>query len=137
MVFVSGTVGAGHAARLANDPRFYRIEPRIDLGQELRGWATAAIDISDGLLADLGHVCHASGVGARLMLEGIPLASGVEPDTALTCGDDYELLFTAGERPDAKEPITAIGEIVEGEGITVLDRGSVRAIDKAEGYRHF
>ncbi|MDE0452784.1 MAG: thiamine-phosphate kinase [Gammaproteobacteria bacterium] len=137
MVFVSGTLGAGHAARLANDPRFYRIEPRIDLGQELRGWATAAIDISDGLLADLGHVCRASGVGARLTLEAMPVAEGIEPETAITCGDDYELLFTARERPDVDEPITAIGEVVEEEGITVLDLGRAVAIDKSEGYRHF
>ena len=136
-VFVSGTVGAGHAALSANDPSFYRVEPRIDLGQALRGKASATIDISDGLLADLGHICHASGVGARLTLEAIPVAEGVEPYTALTCGDDYELLFTAGERPDVAEPITAIGKVIEGEGITVLDRGGVVSIDKAEGYRHF
>lgn len=136
-VFVSGTVGAGRAALSANDPSFYHVEPRIDLGQALRGRATAAIDISDGLLADLGHICRASGVGARVTLEAIPVAEGVEPETALTCGDDYELLFTATERPDVEEPTTAIGEIVESKGITVLDRGSVRAIDKAEGYRHF
>lgn len=136
-VFVSGTLGAGHAALSANDPRFYRIEPRIALGQALRGKASAAIDISDGLLADLGHICRASRVGARLTMEAMPVAESVEPQTALTCGDDYELLFTASERPDVDEPITAIGEVVEGEGITVLERGSVRSIDRAEGYRHF
>ena len=137
MIFVSGTLGAGHAALQANDARFYRIEPRIHLGRALRGKASAAIDVSDGLLADLSHICRASGVGARLTLETIPLADGVEPETALTCGDDYELLFTATERPDVGEPITLIGEVVEGEGITVLDRGKVRSIGKAEGYRHF
>ena len=136
-VFVSGTLGAGHAALLANDPDFYRVEPRIALGQALRGMASAAIDISDGLLADLGHVCRASGVGARLTLEAMPVAPGVEPQTALTCGDDYELLFTARTRPDVEEPITAIGEVVEGESSTVLAGGSVVSIDKSEGYRHF
>ena len=136
-IFVSGILGTGHAALSANDSRFYRIEPRIDLGRALLGKASAAIDISDGLLADLGHICRASGVGARLALEAVPVALGVEPETALTCGDDYELLFSASERPEVDEPITAIGEVVEGGGVTVLDRGSVVSIDKAEGYRHF
>ena len=136
-VFVSGTLGVGHAALLANDLRFYRVEPRIDLGQALRRNASAAIDTSDGLLADLSHICRASGVGARLTLETMPVAEGVEPETALTCGDDYELLFTASEPPDVDEPITAIGEIVEGDGIAVLDRGRVLPMDKATGYQHF
>ncbi len=136
-IFVSGALGVGHAALSANDPRFYRIEPRIDLGQALRGQASAAIDISDGLLADLAHICSASGVGARLTLEALPLAAGVETETALACGDDYEILFTARDRPAVDESITAIGEVVEGEGVTLLDRGSVRSIDKAQGYRHF
>lgn len=136
-IFVSGTLGAGHAALLANDPRFYRIEPRIHLGQALRGKASAAIDVSDGLLADLAHVCRASGVGARLTLETIPLADGVEPETALTCGDDYELLFTGTDCSNVDEPVTAIGEVVKGAGVTVVDRGNVRSIDRAQGYRHF
>ena len=136
-IFVSGALGVGHAALSADDPRFYRIEPRIDLGQALRGKASAAIDISDGLLADLAHLCRASGVGARLTLEALPIGAGVEPETALTCGDDYELLLTARNRPDVDEPITAIGEAVEGEGVTVLDRGCVLSINKAQGYTHF
>lgn len=136
-VFVSGTVGAGHAALSANDPSFYRVEPRIGLGQALRGKASAAIDISDGLLADLGHVCRASGVGARLKLQTMPVAEGVEPETALTCGDDYELLFTARERPDVDKPITAIGEIVQGDRVVVLDGDSVLSMDKPKGYQHF
>ena len=136
-IFVSGVLGVGHAALSANDPRFYRIEPRIDLGQAVRGQASAAIDISDGLLADLAHICSASSVGARLKLEALPVAAGVEPETALACGDDYELLFTARDRPAVDEPITAIGVVVEGEGVTVVDRGNVRSLDKAQGYRHF
>ncbi len=136
-VFVSGTLGVGHAALRARDLRFYRVEPRIDLGQALRRKASAAIDISDGLLADLSHICRASGVGARLTLEAMPVAEGVEPQTALTCGDDYELLFTASELPDVDEPVTAIGEIVEGDGVALLDRGRVLPINKAKGYQHF
>ena len=136
-IFVSGALGVGYAARILDDPGFYRIEPQIDLGRALRGTATAAIDVSDGLLADLEHVCRASGVGARLTLEDVPVMPGVLPDTALTCGDDYELLFTASDRPDVDEPITAIGEICEGEGVRILDHGRVRLIDHAQGYRHF
>ena len=136
-VFVSGTLGAGHAALSANDPRFYRVKPRITLGQALRGTATAAIDVSDGLLSDLAHICRASEVGARVTLEAVPVATGVEAETALTCGDDYELLFTASEPPRVEEKISPIGKIVEGEGVSVLDRGNLRSIDQAQGYRHF
>ncbi|MGZ5084898.1 MAG: thiamine-phosphate kinase, partial [Usitatibacter sp.] len=83
--------------------RLYEPTPRVALGQALRGMATSAIDISDGLLADLGHICRLSGVGATVDLGSIPVseigARHFNDDKALAAivagGDDYELCFTA------------------------------------------
>ena len=138
-VFVSGRIGAGYAARLADAPAFYEVVPRLALGVALRGVASAAIDVSDGLLADLGHLCAASGVRGEVALEAVPIAAGVEPAAALTAGDDYELLFTAAEAPPAAaEPVTAIGRIVAGAGVAVLNHGKPWSPpDCAGGYRHF
>ena len=87
-------------------PRAYLIEryrlprPRLALGQALRGIASAAIDVSDGLVADLGHILEVSGVGAELHADALPLSPAARDlpgarDAALSGGDDYELLFTA------------------------------------------
>src|SRR5439155_298953 len=86
--------------------------PRVALGERLRGMATAAIDISDGLTGDLGHVLRASGVGAEVKLAAIPrgvamnrLLAGAERELALRCllagGDDYELCFTVPQSREA------------------------------------
>lgn len=80
-------------------------KPRVLAGQAIRDYASAAIDVSDGLLADLGHICQASNVGANLVLESIPLSKAMKEsllfdeaiDLALNGGDDYELLFTVSE----------------------------------------
>lgn len=138
-VFVSGEIGAGHAARLADAAAFYEVEPRLALGIALRGLASAAIDVSDGLLADLGHLCEASGVHGELALEAVPIAAGVSPATALTAGDDYELLFTASEIPrGAPVPINAIGRIMAGGGVAVLHKGEPWTPPGCvRGYRHF
>jgi len=129
----------------------YRLpRPRLALGKALRGLAHAAIDISDGLVADLGHICSASGVGAVVEAERLPvhpLARGIPGwrDCALTGGDDYELLFTAAAaRQTAIEalaaeldlPLTCIGRIVEGAGVRVVDANG-RELDLARtGWRH-
>jgi thiamine-monophosphate kinase len=135
--------------------RLNRPEPRIAAGIALRGFATAAIDISEGLAADLGHVLEASGVGARVTLAGLPLSAtyrelqarrdiGWEP--ALAGGDDYELCFTvpASREPELKKrstafgcPVTDIGEIVAGIGLClVAPDGSDYPLVRA-GYDHF
>jgi thiamine-monophosphate kinase len=84
--------------------RLQRPEPRVALGQNLIGLATAAIDISDGLAADLGHLCRASAIGADIEAESIPLSAAARAclgapayglDIVIGGGDDYELLFTA------------------------------------------
>ena len=84
--------------------RLQRPEPRVTLGQNLIGLATAAIDISDGLAADLSHLCLASAIGADIETECIPLSAAARAclgapaygmDLVIGGGDDYELLFTA------------------------------------------
>src|SRR5690606_16040244 len=96
--------GAGPgAADLVLRLRLDRPQPRVALGRALAGIATACVDVSDGVLADLAHVCAASGVGARLELDALPgrevlaahFDSGMVRVLQATGGDDYELCFTA------------------------------------------
>lgn len=134
--------------------RYQLPEPRVALGQALVGLASAAMDISDGLVQDLGHLCRASGVGATIYADQVPLSEAAAPlerrhalEAALTGGDDYELLFTA---PPEKEPalvavartsgvvITCIGNIRKGEDVRVLDADGSSAFNiKTAGYKHF
>ena len=138
-VYLSGALGVGYAARLAGDPRFYRVEPRLALGVSLRGIASAALDISDGFLSDLGHLCTASAVGAEVDLESVPVCPDVDKRTALSCGDDYELLFTASAPTPVAESVHPVGRIVVGEGVTVFDAGRPVALgpNHPAGFRHF
>lgn len=141
-VFVTGPVGDGQfglkavrgeldAPRLAE--RYWLPTPRFGAAEG----ATAAADISDGLIADLGHICHASGVGAVIDLEAVPLSPEVAALgagarlEALTGGDDYELVFTA--RESAAIPV---GRIVVGEGVTVLDAAGEPVPLARQGYTH-
>lgn len=135
--------------------RLNRPTPRAGIAPRLVGLATAAIDVSDGLLADLGHILAASGVGAELELEAIPLAvatrrlvdEGRLAATApLASGDDYELLFTA---PPAATPlletlaregscsITRIGEISADVGMRLRDAEGGTLPVQFTGYDHF
>jgi thiamine-monophosphate kinase len=130
----------------------HRPQPRVMLGLALRGLASAAIDISDGLLADLGHILAASQCAARLRIPGLPPA-GLARDCYLAGGDDYELLFTAPAAQDRKIaalanelglPLTRIGEIVAAMPET-LPPGALRLCDDTDaditpmhrGYDHF
>ena len=104
--------------------RFYQPTARTELGMQLQGIASSAIDISDGLLADAQHICDESDVGIRIDSQAIPLSAALEsvPDHdvaltwALTGGDDYELLFTvpADRQDQVPEGCTPIGEVTEG-----------------------
>ncbi len=134
--------------------RLYEPTPRVKLGQALRGLATSAIDISDGLLADLGHICKLSKVAATVELESIPVSSiaakhlgSKEGLTAVVAGgDDYELCFTAPQ--NAREsiaeltdmlgiPLTRIGKIVKGSGVTLLDEAGRTVSPDIRGYDNF
>jgi thiamine-monophosphate kinase len=148
-------VGLGNADSAALVARFQLPEPRTSLGPRLSGIASAMIDVSDGLVGDLGHICEASEVGATVTLDAVPMSPparklvAAEPALAIrlaTAGDDYELLFTAPPAADAAIgrliaelglPITAIGTIDEGSGVRLADAdGKAIAIEKA-GWQHF
>ncbi len=125
--------------------RYFLPTPRLELGQRLRGIATAAIDLSDGLLADLGQICSASGIGARLELAQLPLGAGVVVEGAFS-GDDYELCFTVpGSRTadvvalseELRMDLTLIGTTVEDEGITCVDAAGKPSAVEPHGFRHF
>lgn len=170
LVWVSGTIGdaylglavlRGAYSQLAPEHRAgligrFRIpEPRVELGPRLAGLAHAMIDVSDGLLADLGHICETSNVAARVEVEALPLSPAAKEvvdqrmDLRVSLaagGDDYELLFTApASATKAIEelssvlglPITMIGLIERGKGVRLVDsEGRVIPIDHA-GYHHF
>ena len=132
-------------------------EPRIALGLALRGVATAAIDVSDGLAGDLAHILERSGVGATVELSAIPrspalarLVVGPERAVALECllagGDDYELCFTAPPAAAARVaaiaastrlPLARIGAITEGPGLVVRDERGVPLSAVPRAYDHF
>ncbi|MGZ5101301.1 MAG: thiamine-phosphate kinase [Usitatibacter sp.] len=134
--------------------RLYEPSPRVQLGQALRGLATAAIDVSDGLLADLTHICRLSGVGATVELASVPVsaigAKHINSDAGRTAivagGDDYELCFTA--HPNSRDsiedltdvlgiPITRVGQIKRGKGVSLLGPdGKAMKVD-GRGYDHF
>ncbi|MGD8641168.1 MAG: thiamine-phosphate kinase [Gammaproteobacteria bacterium] len=144
-------VSASEQEHLLN--RLNRPVPRVSLGFALRGIASAAIDISDGLAADLEHILRASKVGATLHLEQIPVSSILQRQSSISAleaivlggGDDYELCFTV---PPAKVPqlnqikqqlnisVTEIGHIGEPQGLHLRHQGKEISIEKG-GYRHF
>ncbi|MCH8499318.1 MAG: thiamine-phosphate kinase [Marinobacter sp.] len=157
LICVSGPLGNAAAAlhwlsTPAPDARaeqllasYHHPVPRLALGQWLQGRATAAIDISDGLLADLAHICRASGVGASIDSATIPLTPALRAsvgDEALTLalygGDDYELCFTLPPglqealAREAPQVCTVIGKVSSGADI-LLDGQPVMP----HGYDHF
>jgi thiamine-monophosphate kinase len=157
-IWVSGAVGGAALALMHPEleeaaRRLHEPQPRVALGERLRGIASAAIDVSDGLAADLGHILGRSRVGARVSYDAIPKDvsfSGVnEPDTERRCvlsgGDDYELLFTAkkGRRTDIAAlsqelglALTRIGSIEAPTGLRIVD-GAGRPVPFEAGFDHF
>ena len=143
--------GSGRLASLR--PRLDRPTPRVELGLQLAGMAHAAIDISDGLIADLGHICQASRLAADVEVDRLPcspaLAASFEAERRrelqATGGDDYELCFTAApamrERIEALAtgvvPVTRVGRMVEGEGVRAVDGGGAPWQPRQSGYVHF
>ncbi len=154
--FVLGIAAENEARHTAMLVDRYRLPlPRTSVGIGLRGLATAAIDVSDGLAADLEHMCRASGRGAEIEAERIPLSPEARAAVAgkrgllidvLTGGDDYELLFSVppGRRREVgalagacSVPLTRIGRITDGAGVAVLDAAGSRIGLPRSGYRHF
>lgn len=151
LVFVSGTIGdagggleilkAGGQGEAALIRRYHLPEPRLALGQSLRGIASACCDVSDGLLADLGHIAEASGVRIVIEAEKVPMSPALRAlwgDDAIlravTAGDDYELAFTA---PRAGSPAAQIGRVEAGAGIVLVNAdGGEIALSRA-GWTHF
>ncbi len=169
-IYVSGTLGDGalglkvaRGAGIGLDPaardflldRYRLPRPRLALGRRLVGLATSAIDLSDGLAADLGHVCAASGVGAAVEAARLPLSQSGRALIAagegslmdvISGGDDYELLFTApvGAEPalariaaDLDLPLTRLGEVRSRPGLAMLDASGKPIEPGVGGYRHF
>lgn len=166
-IWVSGSLGAADVALRILQQRLLDPEerlkslrdalewpqPRVKLGQHLLGIAHAAIDISDGLLQDLSHILHASGVGASIWLDELPahpalatFDAAVVRDAVLHGGDVYELCFTA---PPAKRdlvaaigetlslPITRVGEVTEDKILQGVHPDGSQTVLQAQGFNHF
>ncbi len=135
-------------------PALHQPKPRIALGLNLRGVANSAIDVSDGLLADLGHILQASNVGAQLEFAKLPVSAALKSylqqplgkQCILAGGDDYELCFTAAPAQHDEVvrigarlnlPLTPIGKVVAGSGCIVLDAAGVAIHIEDTGYAHF
>ena len=145
------TIDAGSGAGLKQ--AFLKPYPRVAEGQVLvEQGVRAAMDISDGLLGDLKHICEASGVGARIEIERVPVHPAVKAnfgdralELALSGGEDYELLFTAGDdvmkrvTASVSCPVTVIGEIKADKkgGITLVDRAGKEVKPAQTGWEHF
>jgi thiamine-monophosphate kinase len=140
----------GHLAR-----RYHLPEPRLALGQALCGVARAAMDVSDGLVQDLGHLCRAAGCGAEIIADAVPLSAAARTALAadaallpliLTGGDDYELLFAAApEDAEAVQaagikagvPVARLGRFIAGEGVVVRDASGAAITLPQGGWSHF
>lgn len=155
LALMQGRLGlpeAGHDLRQYLEGRYYCPEPQLALGMALRGVASAAIDISDGLMADLGHICKASGVSAQLHGEALPTTAALHNyadkktilSWALSGGDDYQLCFTVpqhkknllDERVQAlSTSVHCVGEMVPLQDAPVQLLGAEQPA--LEGYKHF
>lgn len=166
-LYVSGTVGDARLAlevfrgrQALEGARFEQVrvameqpQPRVALGLALRGIASSAIDVSDGLLGDLGHILRRSGVAAVVDVDAVPRSAvlgemppALQRECTLAGGDDYELVFTAPEALGARVQAAAreagvaatrIGRIEAGSGLRLVDRDG-RAVDHTFGsFDHF
>lgn len=155
-VYVTGTIGdsgggldllKGKGKGLDDASRDYLLgcyrvpRPPVGFAAEMRALAHAAVDVSDGLIADLGHIASASGV--RIVVEGecVPLSAQLKalwgadaPLHAVTAGDDYQIAFIAP--PGLSGPFTQIGRVEAGQGVCLTLGGKQIALSK-HGYKHF
>ncbi|MCP4988836.1 MAG: thiamine-phosphate kinase [Colwellia sp.] len=166
-LYVTGELGDAALAlqqitgKVDIEPQFTKIirnkldypKPRVLAGQTLREYATSAIDLSDGLIADLGHICQASNVGANVVLDALPLSTimrgSLLADDAITLalsgGDDYELLFTISEdnkvgmetaMSHVGTQVTCIGQINASQTISTTLNNKAIPINTV-GFEHF
>ena len=150
-LWVSGELG-GAALGLAQPgntaaaQRLDEPEPRVELGERLRGIASAAIDVSDGFAQDLGHILERSGVGAVVEYERLPKFPGAQRAQVLAGGDDYELVFTARQdkraeiEPLSKElglALTRVGSMQKGEPVLRVLGKDGAPIAPGRGFDHF
>lgn len=159
ILLVSGPVGSafcglqalqGHPGFTLSEAlteAYYRPCPRTDLAEAVRVYAHAAVDISDGLVADLSHICETSGVGAVLEAETVPLSEEVRAllrsgavslENLLSGGDDYQLLMAVPPQHTQYFPgSTVIGRFEEGAGVRVLNADGQALFFKEKGWTHF
>ncbi|WP_078085128.1 thiamine-phosphate kinase [Microbulbifer mangrovi] len=145
---VLGDLEASAEQRQQAEDAFYFPEPQFSVARAIGPYASAALDISDGLLADLGHICRASKLGAQLDLDEFPvaeLASSMDTETALetalTGGDDYQLCFTVPDEhlsavQRLKLPISIVGRMRSEPGVHCQLHGQAWQ-PRTTGYRHF
>jgi thiamine-monophosphate kinase len=160
LVCVSGTVGQAGlglaelklAVLQKNDvsnavwvKRYQQPIPRLALGQALRGIASACTDVSDGLLADAGHIASASGLGVEIEMALVPHDPAQTPIDAATSGDDYELVFTLPPSKmdalltlskDLGLMLTVIGRMIDGQGVQVKDVDGTVFTPERLGFQH-
>jgi thiamine-monophosphate kinase len=169
LIYVSGTLGdAAMGLRIWQQgqgadadeawliDRLKHPEPRVDLGIQVAAYCNCAIDISDGLIADLGHILAASGCGATVYTDRIPLShqlleqtidrDAVDWELVLTGGDDYELclVVTAANEDrllavatELSLPLTRIGVIEQQQSLSIIDRAGTKLVLDRPGYEHF
>mgnify|MGYP003977353235 FL=1 len=168
-IYVSGTIGDSAAGlqvikgsldfldlsdQIYLKNRYYLPQPRVALGSALVGLASAAMDVSDGLIQDMGHLCSASGLAAVINWPNVPLSppvitllesKSISISAIINGGDDYELLFTAPSilRPDIEElskktevPLTRIGYMTEGADVLLMDKENQLISLAGAGFKH-
>ena len=150
---IQGRIALTQTQRAYAVDRLERPQPRVELGLRLRDLASSAIDISDGLLADLGHICERSRLGARIEYKCVPISSALRgqdaaviTECALAGGDDYELCFTAPPAArgalavissDLGLALTRVGTLLDADGVTVIGENGQPLALTHSGYDHF
>ena len=156
LIFLSGSIGSATNDLTSlrkekkgfkrNNSRYLRPKARISIGKEIIGIANSAIDISDGLIQDLQHICKESNLGANVYLKDIPFYDLKRAKIEyINSGDDYEICFTADPlqkkrinkiSKDLNIPITVIGETVKGREVRVISEDGLE-LEIESGYKHF
>lgn len=166
-LYVSGNLGSARAAldlldiqgrasgfQQAVIARYWKPQPRLVLGSQLRGLASSCIDVSDGLMADAGHLARRSGSGVEIASEDLPLQTELialvgavrAREFALSGGDDYELCFSVPRDEEMNlmrrmtqfdVPVTRIGRVTREPGVRVVDHDGRSLATNGTGYRHF